>query len=144
MDISVNGYDYASVEHVLYVLKEVAPQKLVLAHMGGWGNWPQVESDLAGAPLWLDTAFTYGRLDTYPGMEPSPHSNTVLAPGDFVRLCRRHGIQKILFGTDSPWQDQGEYVKQMQAMGLTGAEQKAVLGENAVKLLGLTKATPLS
>ena len=138
VDISVNGYDYASVEHVLHVLKEVAPQKLVLAHMGGWGNWPRVESDLAGAPVWLDTAFTYGRMDTYPGMEPSPHSDTVLTSEDFVRLCRRHGIQKILFGTDSPWQDQGEYVKQLGAMGLTGAEQKAVLGENAARLLGLS------
>lgn len=138
VDISVNGYDYASVEHVLHVLKEVAPQKLVLAHMGGWGNWPRVESDLAGAPVWLDTAFTYGRMDTYPGMEPSPHSDTVLTSEDFVRLCRRHGIQKILFGTDSPWQDQGEYVKQLRAMGLTGAEQKAVLGENAARLLGLS------
>ncbi len=142
VDISVNGYDYASVEHVLRVLKEVAPQKLVLAHMGGWGNWGRVESDLAGAPVWLDTAFTYGRLDTYPGMEPSPHSNTVLAPGDFIRLCRRHGIHRILFGTDSPWQDQGDYVKRLHAMGLTDAEQAAVLGKNAAELLGLADAAP--
>lgn len=144
VDISVNGYDYASVEHVLHVLKEVAPSKLVLAHMGGWGNWAQVESDLAGAPVWLDTAFTYGRMDTYPGMEPSPHSHTVLAPEDFVRLCRRHGTHKVLFGTDSPWQDQGEYVKQLRTIGLTGSEQEAVLGENAAKLLGLSRETPLS
>lgn len=138
VDISVNGYDYASVEHVLHVLKEVQPQKLVLAHMGGWGNWAQVESDLAGAPVWLDTAFTYGRLDTYPGMEPSPHKNTVLAPADFVRLSRKHGIRRILFGTDSPWQDQGEYVARLQAMGLSAAELNAVLGQNAARLLGLS------
>ena len=143
VDISVNGYDYASVEHVLHVLKEVQPQKLVLAHMGGWGNWAQVESDLAGAPVWLDTAFTYGRLDPYPGMEPSPHKNTVLSPEAFVRLCRRHGIHKILFGTDSPWQDQGEYVARLQAIGLTAAEQEAVLGKNAAKLLELPGTTPL-
>lgn len=142
VDISVNGYDYASVEQVLHVLKEVAPQKLVLAHMGSWGNWAQVESDLAGAPVWLDTAFTYGRLDPYPGMEPSPHKDTVLAPADFVRLSRRHGIHKILFGTDSPWQDQNEYVERLRAIGLTAAEQQAVLGENAAKLLELPHAAP--
>lgn len=137
VDISVNGYDYASVEHVLHVLKEVQPQKLVLAHMGGWGNWAQVESELAGAPVWLDTAFTYGRLEPYPGMTPSPHSSAVLAPKDFVRLCRKHGIHRVLFGTDSPWQDQGEYVARLQSMGLTDAEQKAVLGKNAARLLEL-------
>lgn len=142
VDISVNGYDYASVEHVLHVLKEVAPQKLVLAHMGGWGNWAQVESDLAGAPVWLDTAFTYGRLDTYPGMQPSPHVGTVLAPADFVRLCRKHGISRVLFGTDSPWQDQDEYVQRLRAIGLTFAEQEAILGKNAAKLLDLSGTAP--
>lgn len=142
VDISINGYDYASVEHVLHVLKEVAPQKLVLAHMGGWGNWAQVESDLAGAPVWLDTAFTYGQMDPYPGMEPSPHKNTVLAPADFLRLCRKHGTSRILFGTDSPWQDQGDYVERLRAIGLTAAEQEAVLGKNAAKLLDLSGAAP--
>lgn len=142
VDISINGYDYASVEHVLHVLKEVAPQKLVLAHMGGWGNWAQVESDLAGAPVWLDTAFTYGQMDPYPGMEPSPHKNTVLAPADFLRLCRKHGTSRILFGTDSPWQDQGDYVERLRAIGLTAAEQEAVLGKNAAKLLDLSGVAP--
>ena len=142
VDISINGYDYASVEHVLHVLKEVAPQKLVLAHMGGWGNWAQVESDLAGAPVWLDTAFTYGQMDPYPGMEPSPHKNTVLAPADFLRLCRKHGTSRILFGTDSPGQDQGDYVERLRAIGLTAAEQEAVLGKNAAKLLDLSGAAP--
>lgn len=137
VDISVNGYDYASVEHILHVIKEVQPSKLVLAHMGGWGNWAQVESDLAGAPVWLDTAFTYGRLDVYPGMEPSPHENTVLTPADFVRLCRKHGTDRILFGTDSPWQDQGEYIEQLRVMGLSAEEQNAILGKNAAKLLEL-------
>jgi len=137
VDISVGGYDYASVEHVLHVLKEVQPQKLVLAHMGGWGNWDQVESDLAGAPLWLDTAFTYGHLDPYPGQQLSPYTNRVLQPEAFVRLSRRHGTDRILFGTDSPWQDQGDYVAYLRAMDLTEQEQAAILYQNAAKLLGL-------
>ena len=139
VDISVNGYDYASIEQILHVLKEVQPQKLVLAHMGGWGNWAQVESDLAGAPVWLDTAFTYGRLGAYPGMEPSPHTDTVLAPADFVRLVRKHGAEKVLFGTDSPWQDQVEYVSRLQAIGLTNKELDAVLWKNAAGLLELSE-----
>lgn len=137
VDISVSGYDYASVEHVLHVLKEVQPRKLVLAHMGGWGNWEQVESDLAGAPVWLDTAFTFGCLEPYPGHQPSPYKNKVLSPETFVRLSRRHGVNRILFGTDSPWQDQGDYVMRLRAMNLTAAEQKAILYQNAAKLLGL-------
>lgn len=137
VDISINGYDYASVEHVLHVLKEVQPRKLILAHMGGWGNWDQVESDLAGAPLWLDTAFTYGCLEPYPGLQPSPYKGTVLSPESFVRLSRKHGIDRILFGTDSPWQDQGDYAARLQSMNLTPKEQNAILHENAARLLDL-------
>lgn len=142
IDIGMDDYDFASVEQILQVLKEVQPQKLILAHMGGWSNWAQVESDLAGAPVWLDTAFTYGRLEPSPGMEPSRHQNAVLAPADFVRLCRRHGVSRILFGTDSPWQDQGEYVALLKNMELTAPEQEAILGGNAAALLNLTGTDP--
>ena len=43
IDIGIYDHDYASVKHVLTVLKEIKPSKLVLAHMGGWGCWEDVE-----------------------------------------------------------------------------------------------------
>lgn len=137
MDISAGDHDFATIEHILRVIKEVQPPALILAHMGGWDNWTQVESDLAGAPVWLDSAFTYGVLDPYPGLPPSPYAQTVLSSESFVRIVRKHGISRVCFGTDSPWQDQGDYVERLRTMGLTEDEQNAVLGENAARLLGI-------
>ena len=37
IDIGIYDHNYSSVAHILKLLKEVAPEKLVLAHMGNWG-----------------------------------------------------------------------------------------------------------
>ena len=42
---------------ILRIIDEIRPEKFVLAHMGNWGLWEDVERDLAGAPVWFDTAF---------------------------------------------------------------------------------------
>jgi len=47
-------------------------------------------------------------------------------------------MDKILFGTDSPWQDQAADLAEIRSLGLTPDEQAAVLGGNAARLLGLS------
>ena len=42
------------------VLDEVKPPKLVLAHMGGFKRWDEVEDHLVGQDVWLDTAVVFG------------------------------------------------------------------------------------
>jgi predicted TIM-barrel fold metal-dependent hydrolase len=95
--------------------------KMVAAHLGGWMVWKEVEETLAGLDLFLDTSAIY----------------KLLPPADFVRICRKHGIEKILFGSDSPWYDQGASVEWIKRSGLNDTELEAVFGGNAKKLLGL-------
>ena len=59
----------------------------------------------------------------------------MLSDRDFVRLCRKHGTDRILFATDSPWADQDSYVKKILSLPLTEEEKDAILGGNAQKLL---------
>ena len=115
-------------------LKEVAPKKLVLAHMGNWGCWNEVESDLAGAPVYFDTAFSYGPVTPLPDAPRAPYISYNLHPKDFVRLVRKHGTDKILFGTDSPWEDQKDYVKRISHMAFTKKELEQILSQNAINL----------
>ena len=137
LDIGFPEHDYASVDHILTVLKEVRPEKLVLAHMGGWQNWDLVEKYLAGAPLWLDTAFSLGELGPAPDeMKPGTYHYN-LTQEDFVRLVRKHGADHVLFGSDSPWADQTDYLGRLLDMPLTDVEKEAILGINAAKLLEL-------
>ncbi len=104
------------------VLDEVKPPKLVLAHMGGFKRWDEVEEHLVGQDVWLDTAVVFGEI----------------SDGQFIRICRNHGPDKILFATDSPWSGQKEAVAYFSGMDLTEEEKRLILTENAKKLLTLS------
>lgn len=121
-------------EQVLRVLAQVDGQKLVLAHMGGWGIWDRVEELLVGAPVCMDTSYSIGRLNTLPGRETDWQ---LMEREQFVRIVRRHGANRILFGTDSPWAGQKETVDEFMDMPLTGEERRAILSGNACRLLGV-------
>ena len=124
IDIGIYDHDYASVKQVLQVLRETAPAKFVLAHMGGWGRWDDVERDLAGAPVYLDTAFSIREEN--------------LQEEQFLRIVRKHGSHRILFATDFPWEDQADYLNRIRKTALTEQEKTDILGENARKLLELS------
>lgn len=46
IDIGIYDRNYASVAQILNVIRDVQPEKFVLAHMGGWACWEDVERDL--------------------------------------------------------------------------------------------------
>ena len=123
LDIGIPEHNYASVDMILHVIERVRPPRFVLAHMGGWNDWETVKKYLAGAPVWLDTAFS---LD-----------EGFLSDDDFIRLCRAHGTDRILFATDSPWSDQSAYVQAVRRMPFTEVEREAILSGNALKLLAI-------
>ena len=136
IDIGIYDRNYCSVAHILKVIDEVHPEKFVLAHMGNWDCWQDVERDLAGAPVWLDTAFSIGPIAKNPATDEPPYEEMNLRDEDFIRLCRRHGTDRILFATDSPWQDQADYIGRIKAMDFSAAEKEQIFGGNAVALLG--------
>lgn len=95
--------------------------KLVLAHLGSWGMWDEVEEFIVGLPVYLDLAFTLGRINDE----------------QLVRIIRKHGAERVLFGTDSPWCDQEEALKHFRSLSLTDGEKDLILGLNAAKLLDI-------
>lgn len=137
IDIGIYDHNYCSVHHILKAIDQVHPPKFVLAHMGNWGCWEDVERDLAGAPVWFDTAFAIGPITPNPEQQEKPYLKENLSNEDFVRISRKHGIDKILFATDSPWQAQKDYIERMRCTGLTSDELELVFSENARKLLAL-------
>jgi hypothetical protein len=94
---------------------------LILAHLGGWGVWEEVREQLAGTGVYLDTAFTLGHLPAT----------------DFVDLVRRHGPERVVFGSDAPWADLGAEVEKVAAAGLDDDELAAVFAGTAAGLLGI-------
>ena len=103
------------------VLDDVKPEKLVLAHMGGNEMWGDVERYLVGQNVYFDTGVILDRM---------PQEQ-------FLRMVREHGADRIVFGTDSPWADQKNFVALLEHMPLTEEEKAAIFSENAKKLLGI-------
>ncbi len=94
---------------------------VVLAHMGGWRMWREVEYELAGSAFHFDTSYCVGKLPDE----------------DFRRLIAKHGAGRILFGSDSPWEDQAESLAGIRGLALEAADEAAILGDNAARLLGV-------
>lgn len=143
-DISFPEESQVTPEHILPVLDAVKPDKLVLAHMGGWRCWDEVERNLAGAPVWLDTSFTISPIRPAKDTLRSPEESHTLSLEQFCRIIRKHGCERILFGSDSPWSSQKESVDLLAGSGLTPKECTAILEKNGEKLLPFSCQTSAS
>lgn len=121
------GYDpafpfttHGNPQNILNMYEDVKPERMVLAHMGGYQRWDDVENYLVGLPVWFDTGVVFeGKI----------------SDEQFVRIAKKHGTEKILFGTDSPWADQKEYIEHICSLPFTHLEKKNIFHNNAEKLL---------
>lgn len=95
---------------------------LVLAHLGSMTMWDEVEKHLAGLPVYFDLAFI---------------TPEYIDPARLVRIIRRHGAERILFGTDSPWCSQKRQLEFIRSLPLTHEEQELIFWKNAANLLKL-------
>lgn len=119
VDIGLPPPVHCTPDRLARVLDEVPALTVIAAHMGGYDCWDDVERYLVGRDLYFDTSY----------------SLTDLGPERMVKLIHAHGVDQILFGTDSPWTDQSAEVAGIRALQLTEKEIAAVLGGNASRLL---------
>lgn len=108
-------------ERVLKVIKKVKHDKFVLAHYGAHREWEDVLDILAGENVYFDTAFTFNDIDE----------------NLFKKILEKHGEDKILFATDSPWRDIKEDVDIFNSYNLSAEIKSKILYKNAIKLLEL-------
>ncbi len=105
----------ATPEGMSIVLEKFPKLKIIAAHYGGWYQWKEVEKHLIGKNIWLDTSYTV------PDIEPA----------ELKRLIKKHGVERTVFGTDSPWREQGEEIKMIESLGFTDSELEKIFFENA-------------
>ncbi|HUS92727.1 MAG TPA: amidohydrolase family protein [Phycisphaerae bacterium] len=120
-DFSFPVDDRAGAARVARVLDRHRGLKVIAAHMGGWRMWEQSERWLVGRDVFFETS--YSLVD--------------LGPERAADMIRRHGVERVLFGTDWPWSRQAEDVAVLRGLALADADREKVLGANAAALLGL-------
>ena len=95
--------------------------QVVIAHIGGYRLWDEVEETLVGGDAYFD--LSYGIRD--------------LPKEQLYRIISRHGADKILFGSDYPWRDPADVDRARSELPLTEEHFALIRSGNARRLLGL-------
>ena len=101
------------------VLDKIKPQKMIVAHYGGWKQWQEVYEYLAGEDVYLDTAFTFDYIKQEM----------------FMKILEKHDENKILFATDSPWSHAKRDIEAVKKLPIDDVIKQKIFSENAKELL---------
>jgi hypothetical protein len=113
--------DRAAPRRIANVLDRHPSLRLLATHLGGWEVWDQVEEHLVGKRVHFETSFSLARIE----------------PQRACDLIRRHGVGKVVLGSDWPWNNQAAEVHQLESLPLDDREKSRILYANAVDLLKL-------
>jgi uncharacterized protein len=118
------GKGTATPDRIARFAGEHGDLRILAAHLGGglpfYAHMPEIRA-LCRANLWFDTAAA-------PFLYDAAAYRTVI---DLV------GADRLLFGTDHPLLRAPRYLAQLESLGLDDAQRAAVLGGNAIAVLGL-------
>ena len=134
LDVGFPGVERCTPKMVKNAAEAVHPKRLVLAHMGGWKMWERAAELLAGRGLFIDTAFSIGKIK----QETPYYSEEELKLLNFeeaAKVIAAFGENYVLFGTDSPWSDQNASISDILHLPISDTAKEKALYKNALKLL---------
>ncbi len=106
-------------ESVKRLMRDLSGTKLVLAHMGGWGLWDKIVEIFDGNEVYIDTSFSF----SYLGAEK------------MAKMLNYWDKDRVLFGTDSPWDNQSKSAEDIKSIGLDDDYFEKIMHKNAEMLL---------
>mgnify|MGYP000604332438 CR=1 FL=1 len=121
---------YGEPRNFARVLEAFPQLTLILAHLGSAWWDERVELAEKYPNVYFDTAQGFSAPDRIPVV---PHRS--LAEEDAVRVMRKIGIERIMFGTDSPAIAPQPQLEQLLRLPLSKEEKRMILAENAKRIL---------
>lgn len=120
LDPSYPDVHHCTPQRIARVMEQLpADAAVVAAHCGGFDYLDDAEKYLVGTRVYIDTS-----LIGYYKQE------------QVVRILQNHAPDRLLFATDTPWDDQKTAVERFCALPIADGLRQKILGENAVRLLG--------
>ncbi|MHB8994067.1 MAG: amidohydrolase family protein [Armatimonadota bacterium] len=104
-------------QRIASLLRRFPKLRLIAAHAGGYQRWDEVEEHLVGKRLLFDISYTTGKAQV----------------PQLRRIVERHGYEKILWGSDFPWQAQDHSLQGLRQLDLPEDQETAILGGNFVR-----------
>ena len=92
---------------------------VIAAHWGSCGMGEDVLTHLCGTDMFFDTSFGYGTMPKYYAQ----------------KILEKHGSDKLLFGTDTPWHTPQMELRLLSTLGLSDADLRKITEGNARRLL---------
>lgn len=102
---------------------EIPSLTLIACHYGGYHRLDEAEEHVVGSRVTLETSW--------------PPTLAELEPDRLVALIRRHGADRVVFGSDWPMADPAAEIAAIRNLGLTADEVDGILGGNIARLLGV-------
>lgn len=121
LDVSFRDCHHCTPRRLHNILPELKNSTIIMAHLGGVLYYDEVEKYLIRSNVYLDTSFTYSFTD-------DTH---------VTRILNSYNPDLLLFGTDSPWDDQKKALELMQNAPISSELKEKILYKNAKRLLGL-------
>ncbi|MAG15137.1 MAG: hypothetical protein CL874_04580 [Dehalococcoidales bacterium] len=122
--------EFAEPDNFARVLEAFPRLTLILAHLGS--AWWDERLELAQKypNVYFDTSQGFAAPDRIPVV-----AHRGLAEEDAVRVFRKIGVERIIFGTDFPGIDPQPQLEQIIRLPLTDEEKRMILVENAQRIL---------
>lgn len=92
---------------------------VIASHWGGLGSGEEVLKRLAGKDMYFDTSFGYGTIPKFYAQ----------------KIAEKHGVDRILFGTDTPWHTAKMEMRLINSLGFSEMELEKIKFKNALNLL---------
>ncbi|MEW5911708.1 MAG: amidohydrolase family protein [Thermodesulfobacteriota bacterium] len=94
--------------------------KIIAAHGGSLYGWQELEPLLDLDNVYFDLAYLNGLIETQ----------------DLMRIIRRKGPQRIIYGSDAPWREPTAFRQWFEDLPLTSGEREMISAGTVLELLG--------
>ncbi len=111
--------DSSSPVRLAGILEQFPGLVVIAAHFGGYRMWDEASEYLIGKNLYMDTSSALAFLPAEKAVE----------------MIRRHGADKMLFGSDYPMWDHADELERFLRLDLTEEERRMILYDNGQRLL---------
>lgn len=122
------GSDEAATERgspdkVLAMTEAIPNLTLIACHFGGYHQLDLSEELILGSKVIMETSW--------------PPTMAILDPERIKSIIERHGVDKVVFGSDWPMADPTAEIIGIKALGLDPEDEKKILGGNLARIFGL-------